>query len=187
MTPLPLRIAAGRTLAVRTAVVAGLAAAVALLSAGSIAGLDGGRAGAAGGGLLVAPAWADDEKPYHIAADGTVSWAVFSGFRRYHSECHVCHGPGGSGSSFAPALVDSLKKIDHDQFMEIVVNGRQNVGTAADKVMPPFGTNRNVMCYIDDIYAYLKARSDGVIERGRPDKHEDKPQDAAEAEKACMD
>jgi hypothetical protein len=34
--------------------------------------------------------------------------------------------------------------------------------------MPAFGTNPNVMCYLDDIYAYLRARSDGVIGRGRP-------------------
>jgi hypothetical protein len=32
--------------------------------------------------------------------------------------------------------------------------------------MPAFGTNPNVMCYLDDIYAYLRARSDGVIGAG---------------------
>ena len=52
--------------------------------------------------------------------------------------------------------------------------------------MPAFGTDPNVMCYLDDIYAYLKARSDGVVPRGRPDKHADKPPEAAEAENACM-
>ena len=36
--------------------------------------------------------------------------------------------------------------------------------------MPSFGEDPNVMNYVDDIYAYLKARADGVIGRGRPDK-----------------
>ncbi len=31
---------------------------------------------------------------YHISQDGTVDWYTYSGFRRYHSDCHVCHGPG---------------------------------------------------------------------------------------------
>ena len=52
--------------------------------------------------------------------------------------------------------------------------------------MPAFGTDPNVMCYLDDIYAYLKARSDGAVGRGRPAKHADKPPEAAEAEDACM-
>jgi len=33
-----------------------------------------------------------------------VDWMTYSGWRRYHAECHVCHGPNAEGSSFAPAL-----------------------------------------------------------------------------------
>jgi mono/diheme cytochrome c family protein len=36
---------------------------------------------------------------FSVTEDGTVDWATFSGYRRYHSECHVCHGPDGQGSS----------------------------------------------------------------------------------------
>ena len=128
----------------------------------------------------------DEEKPYKIAEDGTVDWPTFSGFRRYNSICHTCHGPDGVGSTFAPALVESLKRLNYEQFTEIVVNGKQEVNTAVQKKMPAFGTDPNVMCYLDDIYSYLKARSDGVVPRGRPDKHADKPPEAAEAENACM-
>ncbi|MEX2631131.1 MAG: c-type cytochrome, methanol metabolism-related [Tistlia sp.] len=127
----------------------------------------------------------DEDKPYEVQEDGTVDWYTFSGFRRYHAECHVCHGPDGLGSSFAPALTESLERMDYDQFLDIVVNGRQNVGTASDNVMPAFGMNRNVMCFIDDLYAYLKARSDGAVPRGRP-KHEAKPEEARERDDACM-
>src|SRR3954453_1631061 len=129
---------------------------------------------------------ADEEKPYKIEKDGTVDWATFSGFRRFNSECFVCHGPDGVGSSFAPALVDSLKTLSYEQFLEIVTNGKTEVNTAVQKKMPAFGTNPNVMCYIDDLYAYLKARSDGALGRGRPAKHQPKPQEAADAEAACM-
>src|SRR4051812_29181195 len=31
---------------------------------------------------------ADGTPTYNIAGDGTVDWYTFSGFRRYHSECH---------------------------------------------------------------------------------------------------
>jgi methanol metabolism-related c-type cytochrome len=128
----------------------------------------------------------EEEKPYKIAADGTVDWATFSGFRRFNSTCYVCHGPDGAGSSFAPALVESLKRLSYEQFTDIVVNGKADVNTASQRKMPSFGTDPNVMCYLDDIYAYLKARSDGVLGRGRPAKHADKPPEAAEAENACM-
>ncbi|HEV8388237.1 MAG TPA: c-type cytochrome, methanol metabolism-related [Dongiaceae bacterium] len=128
----------------------------------------------------------EEEKPYHIAADGTVDWPTFSGFRRFNSTCFVCHGPDGAGSSFAPALVESLKHMSYEQFTDIVVNGKTEVNTANQRKMPSFGTDPNVMCYLDDIYAYLKARSDGALGRGRPPKHADKPPEAAEAENACM-
>jgi methanol metabolism-related c-type cytochrome len=128
----------------------------------------------------------DPEHPYKIGEDGTVDWRVYNGYRRYHSYCHVCHGPDGLGSSFGPALVESLKRLSYDQYAEVVVNGRKNVSASSDKVMPSFGLNRDVMCYLDDIYAYLKARSDEKLGRGRPPKHEDKPADYKENEDACM-
>ena len=131
-----------------------------------------------------APAAAD--KPYKIQPDGTVDWATFSGFRRFNSECFVCHGPDGVGSTFAPALIDSLKTMTYEKFLDTVTNGKTEVNTAVQKKMPAFGTNPNVMCYLDDIYAYLKARSDGVLGRGRPDKHGQKSDEWAQAETACM-
>ena len=62
---------------------------------------------------------------YKIDADGTVDWYTFSGFRRYHSDCHVCHGPNGEGSSYAPALADSMKTLSYVEFNEVVTNGRK--------------------------------------------------------------
>ena len=128
----------------------------------------------------------DGNPTYKIQADGTVDWYTYSGFRRYHSECHVCHGPYGLGSSYAPALTNSLKTISYNDFLGVVAAGRKNVTTAQENVMPAFGTDANVMCYIDDIYVYLRARSNDAIERVRPAKHEEKPAAAAEAEDSCF-
>lgn len=108
-----------------------------------------------------------DQKPYTIK-DGKVDFNTYDGWRRYTESCMRCHGPDGSGSSYAPDLTQSLKTMSEDQFKETVVNGRQDVNTASENVMPAFGTVEDVMLYLDDIYAYLKARSDGVLGRGRP-------------------
>jgi methanol metabolism-related c-type cytochrome len=123
---------------------------------------------------------------YRVQPDGTVDWSTYSGFRRYHSDCHVCHGPDGEGSTYAPALKNSLKTMRFSDFFSIVVNGRKNVNTAQDNVMPSFGTNPNVMCYLDDIFVYLRARANEAVPRGRPQKHEDKPESATKAENSCL-
>ena len=61
-----------------------------------------------------------------------------------------------------------MKHTTQDEFNEVVVNGRKNVSAAATNVMPPFGEVEDVVLYLDDIWAYLKARADGVLGRGRP-------------------
>ena len=128
----------------------------------------------------------DGNPTYNKADDGTWDWYTFSGYRRYHSECHVCHGPDAEGSTYAPALKESLKTMTYDQFVDTVVNGRVNVTADTKKVMPSFGTNRNVMCYMDDIYAYVKARSDGTLARERPEKKESKSASYKKAEDVCI-
>ncbi len=124
---------------------------------------------------------------YKIEEDGTVDWATFSGFRRYHAECHVCHGPDGEGSTYAPALKKSALTMDYYDFIGIVAGGRQKVGASDNSVMPAFGTNPNVMCYLDDIYTYLKARGTDAVDRGRPAKKAEKNAEMSAAEDACMD
>src|SRR3546814_10883979 len=70
----------------------------------------------------------------------------------------------------SPALKDSLNALSYSEFLDIVVNGRQNLGAGKESVMPAFAENIDVMLYIDHIYAYLKARADGKLGRGRPDR-----------------
>ncbi|MGR3562372.1 MAG: c-type cytochrome, methanol metabolism-related [Heliomarina sp.] len=128
----------------------------------------------------------DDIPTFNVAEDGTVDWRTYSGFRRYHSECHVCHGPEGEGSSYAPALKKSAIDMDYYDFVDVVVNGRKKVNASENSVMPAFGENPNVMCYLDDIYVYLKARGAGAVERGRPAKKESKSDVIREDENACL-
>jgi len=129
---------------------------------------------------------ADGTPTYQISSDGTVDWYTFSGFRRYHSECHVCHGPDGEGSTYAPGLIESLKTMSYADFMLAVASGREVVRADKQSKMPALGDNPNVMCYLDDIYVYLKARADGALPRGRPAKRVEKPATADAAEKACF-
>jgi len=132
--------------------------------------------------------WRDKggDPTFKIGADGTVDWYTYSGFRRYHSECHVCHGPDGEGSSYAPALANSLKTIGYAEFFGIVVGGRQDFLNGKDNVMPAFAANKNVMCYLNDIYVYLRARSMDAVPRGRPANHADKPGSFDANQDKCM-
>ena len=124
---------------------------------------------------------------FHVTDNGKkVDWYSYSGYRRYHAECHVCHGPDGMGSTYAPALKDSLKYLSYEEFVGIVVGGKQDVNSSTQKVMPAFGDNKNVTCYMDDLYVYLKARAAGAMGRIRPNEKEDKPDAARKQEKECL-
>ncbi len=120
---------------------------------------------------MAAPAAAEDPPPYegHIQceSDGErrecqIDLWLTRGYRAF-SQCQVCHGLTGAGSTIGPSLLDLLQEIDDERFIEVVANGMEGqIG-----VMPAWGTNPNVMNYIEQLYAYLKARSDGVLPSGR--------------------
>jgi methanol metabolism-related c-type cytochrome len=123
---------------------------------------------------------------FNVAADGTVDWYTYSGYRRYHSECHVCHGPDGEGSTYAPGLKDTLKTMSYGDFVGVVASGRKNVGSGKESVMPALGDNPNVACYMDDVFVYLRARANDVVGRARPAKYERKPETAKQNEDSCI-
>jgi methanol metabolism-related c-type cytochrome len=132
--------------------------------------------------------WKDKngDPTYKIGPNGTVDWYTYSGYRRYTSECLRCHGPDGEGSSYAPALADSLKTLGYAEFYGTVVGGKQDLGGGQEKVMPAFAQDKNVMCYLNDIYVYLRARSTNSVPRGRPMEHAPKPDAFGPAEDKCM-
>ena len=100
-------------------------------------------------------------KPYQIV-DGKVDKRTYNGFRRYNAVCNHCHGPDGVGGSFGPSLIEAPMMIE--EFRDAVLAGRAK----GNFVMKGFADDPNVAPFVDDIYAYLRARTDGVIGRGRP-------------------
>jgi len=123
---------------------------------------------------------------FKIDKDGTVDWYTSVGYIRYTANCMQCHGPDGLGSSFGPSLVDALQSLSYSQFVDTVTNGKKDVNASQDLVMPAFGTNPNIMCFLDPIFVYLRARSDGALGRGQPQKNEPKPAGYSATEDACM-
>lgn len=84
------------------------------------------------------------------------------GYRAF-SQCQVCHGLTGEGSTIGPSLTKKLQEIDRERFDDVVTNGYS--GQIGE--MPGWKENPNVMNYLDNLYAYLMARSDGVLPGGR--------------------
>jgi len=116
------------------------------------------------GGVCVAAgaiAGAAQTRLYRVV-DGKVDARTYNGYRRYNSICIHCHGPDGVGGSFAPSLIAA--PLDLAAFREAVLAGRRN-GTS---VMKGYANDGNVEPYIEDIFAYLQARADGALGRGRP-------------------
>jgi hypothetical protein len=72
------------------------------------------------------------------------------------------------GSAIAPDLTQAMKSLDKRQFETIVSCGlKGNLGTG---VMPAWADNPNIRPYIDNLWAYLRARGDGALGPGRPQK-----------------
>ena len=132
--------------------------------------------------------WSDKEgtPTFKVDKEGGVDWYTYVGFTRYSSECLRCHGPDGMGSSYAPALLESMRRLSYTDFYGIVAGGKKDVSASQDLVMPANGENKNVMCFIDAIYIYLRARADDAVDRGRPQKHAPKPDAYSKAEDQCM-
>ena len=56
---------------------------------------------------------------------GWMDFATYKGWRAYHAECHVCHGPDAMGSTYAPSLMVSLQEgLSYDDFFNVIMNGR---------------------------------------------------------------
>ena len=99
---------------------------------------------------------------------GWMDFATYKGWRAYHAECHVCHGPDAMGSTYAPSLMVSVTQgLSYDDFFTVIMNGRgENEGAQKGNVMPAYGANTNVAPHVEDIFRYVKARADGKIRRG---------------------
>lgn len=125
--------------------------------------------------------------------DGKVDWGTYAGWFTYHLSCHMCHGQDASGTDVAPDLRQSLKTMTPVAFAnkvlaryrilgpspgaapdetsrESVINEvlQQRRGERGRVVMPVWLADPGMKPHVLDLYAYLKARSDGAIGTGRP-------------------
>ena len=131
------------------------------------------------------------QKPYRIV-NGRVDASTYRGWLVYHSACHTCHGVDAVGTKIAPSLVERLQQIsEHDFAIKVITSYRivlNSEGVNADDstavreamaaevmkrergelVMPAWEGDPKVRPHLADLYAYLKARSDGALGPGKP-------------------
>lgn len=109
-------------------------------------------------------AFAEDrvQTDLYTVVDGTkVDENTLEGFRTWRAAaCDRCHGANQEGM-VGPSLIESLKVLSKEDFKKTITEGR------LEKGMPGFGTSEKVMSNLDNLYAYLKGRSDGAITRAK--------------------
>ena len=103
---------------------------------------------------------------YHQAPRDTVDQPTYDGWKQFNLNCARCHGEDALGTSFAPHLILSLKPDGpintKELFVQTVCAGRPAKG------MPAWCALGLDMEKINDIYLYVKGRSDAKLAPGRP-------------------
>lgn len=100
--------------------------------------------------------------PLYTVRDGEfVDADTLAGFKTWRAAaCDRCHGANQQGL-VGPSLIESLKTLSKDDFIVTIRDGRLSKG------MQSFGNSKKVMNNIDNLYAYLKGRSDGAITKAK--------------------
>lgn len=99
--------------------------------------------------------------PYKVVDGYKVDASTMEGFRTWRAAaCDRCHGANQEGM-VGPSLVNSLKTLPKEEFVKTVRDGR------LEKGMQSFSSSKMVMDNMDNLYAYLKGRSDGAITRAK--------------------
>ena len=98
---------------------------------------------------------------YTVQEGYKVDPETMKGFRAWRqAACDRCHGANQEGL-VGPSLLVSLKTLSKEDFVKTVRDGR------LEKGMQSFGNSPAVMDNINQLYAYLKGRSDGAITRAK--------------------
>jgi mono/diheme cytochrome c family protein len=106
-------------------------------------------------------ATAPNKPPYTVVDGYKVDANTLQGFKTWRAAaCDRCHGANQEGL-VGPSLINSLKTLTKDEFVQTVSKGRPNTQMVA------FSGNAEVMKNMDQLYAYLKGRSDGAITKAR--------------------
>jgi len=111
--------------------------------------------------LTSVPASADQPPGVFTVKDGNkVDDKTLQGWKTWRAmACERCHGPEQEGL-VGPSLVNSLKTLYKADFHTTIQNGRPEKG------MPNFGGVKTVQDNWENLYNYLKGRSEGKIAPG---------------------
>ena len=94
------------------------------------------------------------------AAPAAGNGDVVKGWKAWRAAaCERCHGAAQEGM-VGPSLIASMKVLSKDEFRKVLLEGRLEKGMPGHPYLEP---------KLDDLYAYLKGRSDGSIANVRPD------------------
>jgi hypothetical protein len=103
---------------------------------------------------------------YHQAPKDTVDQATYDGWKQYNLNCARCHGEDVLGTTIAPHLIVSMKPDGpintQELFVQTVCAGRPEKG------MPSWCALGMDPAKINQIYSYVKGRSEGKLGPGRP-------------------
>lgn len=131
---------------------------------------------------------AHTKKAAYTVEDGKVDSKTYAGWRLFNSTCFVCHGQNATGTDIAPNLLTRLEGVSEFKFRKTMLHryfGKVNLDdparrqnflnevagekAAAEFKMPTWSDEPNIRPHISDLYAYLKARSDGALGEDAPE------------------
>jgi mono/diheme cytochrome c family protein len=97
---------------------------------------------------------------YKVVDGNKVDNDTLQGWRTWRAlACERCHGAKQEGL-VGPSLVDAFKTLDKNEFHRTVFGGR------VEKGMPDFSASQMMQKNWENLFAYLKGRSDGKINPG---------------------
>lgn len=113
------------------------------------------------GGMCLAQQAKSNTAPYQVSEGNKVDANTLEGWKTWRAlACERCHGAQQEGL-VGPSLIESMKKISPEDFHKLVLEGR------IEKGMPNFSGSETMQKNWQNLYAYLKGRSDGKIMPGR--------------------
>jgi mono/diheme cytochrome c family protein len=97
---------------------------------------------------------------YKVVDGNKVDSNTLQGWKTWRAlACERCHGAKQEGM-VGPSLIEAFKTLDTKEFHRTVFGGR------VDKGMPDFSSSQMMQKNWENLYAYLKGRSDGKINPG---------------------
>jgi len=97
---------------------------------------------------------------YKVVDGNKVDNDTLQGWKTWRAlACERCHG-AKQGGLVGPSLIDAFKTLDKNEFHRTVFGGR------VDKGMPDFSSSQMMQKNWENLFAYLKGRSDGSIKPG---------------------